>query len=274
MTTCRFHSLFPRVAWAALLLALACWTTGCTTENTSDQPAPLPPAELPDLGGRTVTVALLADYPPYSQIDSTTGAVQGFDYDFLTAVAARLDFVPRFVAAEQDALLADVAAGRYDLAGSGISFTLQRAAELDFAAPYKLEKERLAVRAAERRIATIPAFHDAAALRAGATAGTTSCDLAVAFLGKARVTAFVNFEAAMDALAAGSVDGVVLEDTELLQEQEQRPGVFAALPGPIGGTVTAYALPRGSELTAPLNAAFEQLLIEGEVSALREKWGL
>ncbi len=273
----RGHGLrwsLPSLACAATVLAVACALVGCTPQ-TFTAPAPPPPPEvLPDLGGREVTVAVLADYLPYSRIDLDTGSVQGFDYDFLTAMATRLNFVPRFVAAEQSTLLADLAAGRYDVGGSGISFTLERAPRFDFAAPYKLEKERLAVRAAEQRVATIPAFHGAAELRAGATGGTTSYDMALAFLGAARVTAFDSSVAALDALAAGTVDGVVLENAELAREQGRRPGIFTALPGPIGGNISAYALPKGSDLTAPLNGAFEQLLFEGELETLLEKWGL
>jgi cyclohexadienyl dehydratase len=256
------------------MLAVAAGLAGCTVTDVRDQLLPPPPEVLPDLGGRELAVAVFANYAPYSQIDPNTGVVQGFDYDFITALAARLDFQPRFVAADPNLLLADLAAGRYDVAGGGIAYTLDRAATLDFAAPYRLEKQRVAVRASEQRITTIAAFHDATALRVGATTGTTSYDTAVAFLGAARVAAFSTYAAALDALATDSLDGVILDETELTQAQTRRPGVFKALPGPVAGNVSAYALPLGSELTTPLNDAFQQLQAEGAVAALREKWGL
>jgi ABC-type amino acid transport substrate-binding protein len=42
----------------------------------------------------------------------------------------------------------------------------------------------------------------------------------------------------------------------------------------LGGDISAYVLPLGSDLSDPLDGAFLQLREEGEVAALRAKWGL
>jgi len=258
-----------------LLPALAVWLIGCTPPPSgSSSLLPTPPEVLPDLNGRSVKVALLADRLPFSSVDPATGAASGFDYDLITTLAARLNFVPQFVAADPATLLTDLAASRFDVVGGGIAYTLPRAAQFDFTSAYGLVTRRLAVRVGDGRAATIAAFHDATALRVGTVSGTTADDMAVAFLGTARVVGFDTFAAAVDALVAADVDGVVLGDADLQREQARLPGRLVALPGPIGGDVLAYALRKGSDLTDPLDGAFLQLQAEGAIASLREKWGL
>lgn len=259
-----------------LLSLLAVGLIGCPEPGLPDPHdlLPTPPEELPDLAGQVVTVGLPADNLPYSQIDPLTDAVTGFDYELITTMASRLNFTPRFVAVEPATLEDDLAAGRLDVAGGGIAYTVARAARFDFVSPYGLVKLRLAVRQGEARVETIAEFHDAVALRIGTWAGTRTHDLTAAFVGAARVVGFDSTEAAVDALVAGEVDGVALDDPELAREQARLPGTFVALPGLLGGDVAAYALPRGSDLTDALNDAFLQLQAEGEIAALRDEWGL
>lgn len=258
-----------------LLPALAAGLIGCTVSsvfNPTDL-LPTPPEELPDLQGRVVKVALLADRLPFSHVDPTTGAASGFDYDFITEMATRLNFTPLFTAGDPNTLLADLTAGRYDLVGGGIAYTLSRATQFDFACPYGLLDRKLAIRAGDSRASTIAAFHDATALRVGTVTGSTAYDMAVAFFGAARVVGYDTYTAAVDALVAGTVDGVVLGYADLLDQQARLPNLLAALPGPLGGDVLAYALPLGSDLTDSLNDAYLQLQSEGEIAALREQWG-
>ena len=228
----------------------------------------------PNLGGRVLTVAVLPDYLPFSRVDPQTGAVSGWDYDLITALAERLHFEPHFVAVPQAELLADMAAGRYDLAGGGVSFTLERAEVLAFTAPYALTKERVVVRADDARTATIAAFRDAATLVVGTVPDTTEYDAAVAYFGIARVRSYTTFAAALDALAAGALDAAIVSDPDLQAGLAQRPGAFQALPGPLAGDVLAYVLPPDSDLEGPLMLGYLALEFEGELTALREKWGL
>ncbi|MDG2352619.1 MAG: hypothetical protein P8L35_07415, partial [Acidimicrobiales bacterium] len=46
---------------------------------------------LPDLGGRTVSVAIENAYLPYNYVDAETGDIGGFDYDFFGEICNRLN---------------------------------------------------------------------------------------------------------------------------------------------------------------------------------------
>jgi ABC-type amino acid transport substrate-binding protein len=257
----RFFSLRCAFALCGLL-------AGCVPSQPSAT------TELPDFGGRTVTVALLPDNLPFSGLDPATGVFEGFDHDLLTTLAARVNLQPQFVAGDWATLLADVMAGRYDVAGGGIAFTVARAEQLDFASPYRLVKDRIVMRAADQRADTIAAFHDQPALRAGSMTSTTTYDFAVGYLGADRVVGFPTNAEAVDALLAGTIDGVVIDEVALVAEEQRQPGMLAELGGPVAGEVAAYILPKGSDLTAGLNAAFKQVQTEGVLADLRRQWGL
>ena len=49
-------------------------------------------AELPDLGGREVTVATENAYPPLQFVDPKTGEAIGWEYDAMAEIARRLNF--------------------------------------------------------------------------------------------------------------------------------------------------------------------------------------
>ncbi len=241
-------------------------------------PPPPPPAPfefppLPDLGGRELVVAIVGDNLPFSRLDDATGAAQGFGVDMITAVAAKLNLQPRFVALDCDAAVANLNAGTYDVVAGGILYTLERATQVDFALPLALLKQRLAVRTDESRVTDIAGFHDRTELLVGSVPQTIAFDTARDYFGEDRMRSYDTSAAAMDALAAGTLDGVVLDTTDFEAADQGQPGTFRALPGALAGNLLAYALQRGSDLTDPINLALSELQIEGTIGTLRVKWG-
>ena len=81
---------------------------------------------LPDLGGRTVTVAVDNAYIPFSFIDNETGEALGWDYDVLEEICARLNCVPEWVEAAWEGLIIAVSRGEYDVSAGGITITDER----------------------------------------------------------------------------------------------------------------------------------------------------
>lgn len=238
-------------------------------------PPPPPPFEfppLPDLGGLEVVVAVADDNLPFSSFSGAAGAAEGFDVDLITAVAAKLNMQPRFVTLDREAALANLNSGTYE-AVAGVLYTLERARQVDFALAFALVKQRLAVRSDESRVDDIAGFHDRTELVVGSVPQTIASDVASTYFGQNRVRSFDTFAEAMDALAAGEFDGVVLDEANFDKANQRRPGTFAALPGAFAGNILAYALRTGSALTDPISQAISELLIEGTIGELRDKWG-
>src|SRR5690349_10326938 len=69
---------------------------------------------VPDLGGRTVTVAVENAYPPFNYLDEASGEAVGWDYDVVAELCARLNCVPEFVETSWDAILAGTPSGEFD----------------------------------------------------------------------------------------------------------------------------------------------------------------
>jgi polar amino acid transport system substrate-binding protein len=105
-------------------------SAGGDTSTTGDASA------LPDLEGRTVTVAVENAYLPFNFILAGETEGQGWDYDAWRDICERLNCVPEFVEAAWPAVIDQVAQGEFDTAADGISITDERKEIVDFSEPY------------------------------------------------------------------------------------------------------------------------------------------
>lgn len=81
-------------------------------------------------------VGTTGDYPPFSELDQSTGAYSGYEIDVATQLAADLGVSLELVPTTWDTLAAGIQAGKYDLAASGITLTLDRLKIVGFSEPY------------------------------------------------------------------------------------------------------------------------------------------
>jgi chorismate mutase-like protein len=91
------------------------------------------------------------DYAPYSWRDDTIGDYRGADIEWARALALRLGLRAEFVPTTWTALVADAAAGRFDIAVGGISITAEREKVVAFSAPYARDQKQPVVRCGEQR---------------------------------------------------------------------------------------------------------------------------
>src|SRR4051812_29031936 len=63
----------------------------------------------------TLRIAMEGTYPPFNFKDPKTGELTGYDVDVAKLLAARLALKPQFVSTEWSAILAGLAAGKYDV---------------------------------------------------------------------------------------------------------------------------------------------------------------
>ncbi len=258
---------------AVLLLGAAGLVVGCPMPPIGPI-VPEPPPPVPNLLGRVITFGMPPDNLPYGRINPTTSEVSGLDFDLITALAERLNFRPRFVAAAPQDVESDLEAGEFDVATGGIAFTLDRAAEYDVTESYALAKVRIVVSASAAPADTLAAFHDAALLRAGAQQDTWRLDQAREYLGPLRVQEFESTSAAVDALVSGQIDGVAMDDAQFETESARVLPRIEKLPGPLAGALLVYLLPRDSDLTEAFSIALQSMRADGTLAAVRANWGL
>ena len=94
----------------------------------------------------SLKIAMEGTYPPFNFKDQKTGALAGYDVDVAKLVTARLGLKPEFVSTEWSAILAGLAAGRYDVIISQVGINPKREQVFDFSIPYTYSSPQLIVR--------------------------------------------------------------------------------------------------------------------------------
>lgn len=227
---------------------------------------------LPDLGGREITVAVENAYLPFNYIDPQTGEPAGWDYDAIAAMCELLNCTPVFVEAAWEGMIQAVADGQYDMAADGITITEERAEIVDFSVGYINIDQRLLARIDEDRFASVDEFVNNPDLVIGTQTGTTNFETASEMLPTERIQAFEQFPFAVQALIAGDVDAVIIDETA----GQGYLGVNADQLKLVGESMSSdelgFIFPKGSDLVEPFNAALAELEANGTLAELAVKY--
>ena len=230
---------------------------------------------LPDLGGKTITVAVENAYIPFNFIDPNTGKADGWDYDVLNEMCARLNCVPDFVQTSWDGMILAVSNGEYDMAADGITIKPDRAELVDFSEGYISLEQVLLTRIDEDRFSNADELKADTSLMVGVQPGTTNYFVAQDLVGEDRLVAYETFPVAVQALIAGDVDAVVMDDVA----GQGYVGVNGDKVKITGDPLTSteelgFIFPKGSDLTASINAALDSIRADGTLDKINNKWFL
>jgi len=232
---------------------------------------------LPDLKGRPVVAVTADDYQPLQFVDPQTNKGIGWEYDAVNEIAKRLDAKVDWKHGSWDTMIEDIRQGTYDVGMDGISITDDRKQQVDFSDPYMKSQQFLLVRANENR------FADAKSLGAGnfligAQTGTTNFYTALDVTGtddknpSPKIKLFDNFGATVQALKAGDVDAVFMDNASAAGYMGASPNSFKIVGDPIGDDEFGFIFKKGSDLVAPFNAAIAAMKADGTLDALNTKW--
>jgi polar amino acid transport system substrate-binding protein len=227
---------------------------------------------LPDLGGRTITVAVDNAYPPFNMIEATSGEAVGWDYDTVREICNRINCVPEFTTIAWEGIFQAMTAGTYDMLADGVSITAERDLTMDFSIPYINLGQVLLVRAEETRTLAEFLVDDTAAF--GIKPATAGEIAAQDTFSEIRTKPYDDFEGAILALLVGDIDGIVIDNISASGFILENVGRLK-----IGATISseaplAFVFPPGSDLIEPVNAALESMMDDGTLDQLHRKWGL
>jgi polar amino acid transport system substrate-binding protein len=229
-------------------------------------------AGMPDLGGKTITVAVENAYPPFNYIDEATVKGVGWDYDAVTEICVRLNCVPEFKQAAWDGIFPAMAAGEYDVLADGVTLKPGRNWAVDFSIPYTFVSQQLVVRIDENH--TLDEFKTDLNLKVGTQIGTTNYIAATEFFPDKKIQTYSDFPGAILALVAGDIDGVVLDDTAAAGFIQEYSGRLKTNGTVATGDLLAFVFPPGSDLVSPFNAALRAMHADGTLTQINQKWGL
>lgn len=242
----------------ALVLVLALVATACGGDDGSD------------LEGRTIKVGVENAYPPFNYIDDA-GNGAGFDYEIWNEICERLGCTAEFVEAGWPAVIEETGQGVYDTAADGISITDERKEIVAFSDPYMTTIQRLMVRTDEDRFSDLAGFQ-AGDFRLGTQVGTTNYELGVQLVDEGRIDAFEQFGVAVQALIAGDVDAVIIDDTAGQGYVGVNAESTKLLPDDLQSDPLGFIYPQDSDLIDPVNEVLAEMEDDGTLEALIVKW--
>ncbi|WP_116134954.1 transporter substrate-binding domain-containing protein [Tropicimonas sp. IMCC34043] len=240
-------------------------------------PATTALADMPDLGGREVTIVTENTYPPLQFIDPATGEAIGWEYDAVAEIARRIDITPVYENASWDAMIPAISEGQYDMAMNGITIREDRAGQVDFSDPYLRSEMLMIVRGDETRFSDEKGFAADPDLLAAAQPGTTPFYVTVYEVldgdeSNPRIKLFETFGAGVQALRTGDVDLALSDSTAAQGYVAASEGALKIVGGPLGSEDFGFIFPKGSDLVAPVNAALAAMREDGTLDTLNRKW--
>jgi polar amino acid transport system substrate-binding protein len=224
-----------------------------------------------DLGGRTVTVAVENAYLPFNYILAGETEGQGWDYDAWRDICERLNCEAEFVEAAWPAVIDQVAAGEFDVAADGISITDERKEIVAYSDPYMVVEQKFIVQLDDDRFSSAQDVIDSDAVVA-TQVGTTNYELAVELVGEDRIQAFDQFGLAIQALIAGDVDVVIIDDAAGLGYIGENADSITTIDDPLQSDPLGFIFPMDSELVEPVNEAIQAMKDDGTMEELGRKW--
>jgi cyclohexadienyl dehydratase len=213
-------------------------------------------------------VGLSGDYAPFSL--ERAGALTGSDVVLARRLAARLGVEVAFVPTSWPTLMADLQAGRFDVALGGVSVTRERAAVAAFSVPYhEGGKTLIAPCSAGTRFATLEAV-DLPGVRVIVNPGGTNERFVRSRLKRAQVVTYPDNRGIFAALAGGAADLMVTDDVEVALQVRRLPALCRASPKVFEPASKAVLMPQDPALKAEVNGWLEDELREGVPGALLE----
>lgn len=227
---------------------------------------------LVDLDCQEVTIAVENAYLPFNYISSDTGEAGGWDYETWVAICELLHCKPVFEESAWEVMIQSVSDGLFDTAGDGVTITEERATQVDFSIGYISVDQRLLVKKGEDRFASIEDFVANPDLILGTQAQTTNYETAVEYLPEDRIQAFEQFPFAVQALIAGDVDAVLIDETAGLGYTGTNAEELELIGPSISSDELGFPFPLGSDLVEPVNVAIQALKDSGKLEEINMKY--
>ena len=222
----------------------------------------------------TLKMGTNATFPPYEFYDDETGEIVGIDAEVAAAIAAKLGYELEIVDMEFTAIINAVVSGKVDFGMAGMTVTEERLQSVDFTTTYATGIQSVIVKADSAITSVDDLFAEGANYKVGVQMGTTGdiyCSGDIEEAGLGTVERFNNGTDAVLALTAGKVDCVVIDNQPAIKYVEANEGL-KILDTSYAVEDYAICLAKNSEMTAKINAALEELIADGTVQAIIDKY--
>ncbi|MDO4371266.1 MAG: transporter substrate-binding domain-containing protein [Clostridia bacterium] len=222
----------------------------------------------------TLKMGTNAAFQPYEYYDDESGAIIGIDAEVAALICEKLGYELEIVDMAFDSLIPALTSGKVDFVMAGMTVTEERKQSVDFSTSYAQGVQVVIVPEGSDITSIDDLTAEGASHKVGVQQGTTgdlyaTWDIADAGLGS--VEPYANGPDAVLALTSGKVDCVMIDNEPAKNLVAANEGL-KILETPYTVEDYAIAVAKGSELTEKINAALEELIADGSVQAVIEKY--
>jgi len=215
-----------------------------------------------------VRVATDATWPPFESVNDQTKQIEGFDIDFMNAVAAKENLNIEYINVAFDPLLAGMAQGTYDAAISSITITEDRKKDMLFSDPYYAAGQIVVVLKSNT---TVNSKNDLTG-SVGAQLGTTGA-MEVQKITTATLKTYDDIGLAFQDLMNGQITAVVCDNPVAVQYVNKNPTKLRLAGSVFTDEYYGIAVAKGkTDLLAKINDGIKKVLAEGIIKTLETKW--
>ncbi len=213
-----------------------------------------------------LTMATNAEFPPYEYYEGQD--IVGIDVEIAQLIADKLGFKLEVVDVAFDSIIPGVQQGKYDIGMAGMTVTEERLREVLFSDSYATGVQSVIVKEG----GSIASLDDIAGKKIGVQTATTGDIYASDEYGDENVIKYDNGAVAVQALLAGKVDCVIIDN-------EPAKSYVAANEG-LAILDTEYAVEdyaiciakENTELQGKINTALAELIADGSVQKVIDKY--
>lgn len=222
----------------------------------------------------TLKMGTNASFPPYEFYDDESGEIVGIDAEVAAAICEKLGYELEIVDMDFDAIIPAVTTGKIDFGMAGMTVTEERMQSVDFTTSYATGIQVVIVKEDSEIVSVDDLFAEGANHKIGVQQGTTGdlyCSWDIEDEGLGSVERYKNGTDAVLALTSGKVDCVVIDNEPAKNYIAANEGL-KILDTEYAVEDYAIALAKNSELTEKINAALEELIADGTVQAIIDKY--
>ena len=230
------------------------------------------------VSGSSVTVAAVVGQAPMMYIEEGEVGAQGVEADVIRAAGEVLGVEIVFEETKPESFMAMLLSERADLAAGSITYTPERAEQLDFVVYAQYGQALVALADAAETD-----FDNLCGLMVGILTGSIQQHRMVPELDEACVAqgepkieavAYPDANALVLAIQSGRIDVGFINATNALYQADRSNGQLEVVATGYGNDPKGLAIRRDSELSAAFEAAITHLADEGVLTEIFNKWGL
>jgi polar amino acid transport system substrate-binding protein len=251
---------FLKITSIVLALALVVCFAACGGNTEPEE------TEAPETETKVLTMATNAEFPPYEFKEGD--GFKGIDVEIAEAIAAKLGMELKIEDIAFDSIIPGVQTGKYDMGMAGLTVNEERLQSVNFSDSYATGIQSIIVKEGS----DIKSADDLAGKKIGVQTTTTGDIYATDDFGEENITRYDNGAVAVQALMAGKVDCVIIDNAPAKSYAEANEGLVVLDTEYVQEEYAICFAKENTQLQADVNKALGELIADGTVQTIIEKY--